>query len=231
MEAALLIVAGGRGERMKADLPKQFMLLGDKPVLMHTLERVHDYLPAAPLILVLHADAVDTWQDLCQRHHFNIPHHITSGGRTRYHSVKKGLSYLKQHFPLKENTLIGIHDGVRPLIDRVTINQVFQMAAQHQVAVPVVESRDSLRMQTADGKNSSLPRQEVFAVQTPQVFRAEILLEAYDQPYQETFTDDASVIENSGYDVHLCAGHIQNIKITYPMDILLAEMLLQQTPS
>lgn len=231
MEAALLIVAGGRGERMKADLPKQFIRLCGKPLLMHTLERLHNYMPSAPIILVLHPEDISPWNLLCETHSCRIPHRITAGGSSRYHSVKNGLSFIQDNLDIQADTLIGIHDGARPLIDVETVNLVFEMAGRHGAAVPVVESRDSLRIQTDEGSNKALPRSRVVALQTPQVFRADLLLKAYKHPYQEIFTDDASVLENSGYDIHLCAGHIQNIKITYPMDILLAEILLQQKPS
>lgn len=230
MDAALLIVAAGRGNRMQTDSPKQFLPLLGKPVLMHTLTRMHQVMPGAPLILILHPDDRGYWESLCKKHQFQIPHQVTCGGRERYHSVQLGLTYLQENYKLSAGTLIGIHDGVRPLIDAETIQGVFNAARISGAAVPAIESRDSLRIRDKDGKTRSLPRKDVFSVQTPQVFRADLLLPAYQSPYQAEFTDDAAVIQNSGYDIALVAGHIQNIKITYPMDILLAEILLRAKP-
>ena len=227
METAYIIVAGGRGARMQAETPKQFLLLANRPVLMHTLEHLHTGMPEAPLVLVLPEEELVQWKALCAKYAFLLPHSICIGGANRFESVKQGLMYLESNFSLRAETRIGIHDGVRPLIDKHTINRAFQLAEEKGSAVPVVESRDSLRLETPEGKQV-LDRKQVFAVQTPQVFLASHLLKAYEKDYQEAFTDDATVIENSGYPLHFFAGDPQNIKLTYPIDLLLAELLLKQ---
>lgn len=211
---------------MQTEIPKQFLLLAGRPVLMHTLERLHTNMPEAPLVLVLPTQKIPAWKELCTQYDFQIPHVFCAGGKHRFDSVKMGLAYLQSNFPLHEDTLIGIHDGARPLLDPQTLKRAFETARQHHTAVPVVESRDSLRIETPDG-NQTLDRKKVFAVQTPQVFKAAYLLKAYQQTYQTSFTDDAAVVENSGYPIHLCTGNTQNLKLTYPIDLALAELILR----
>lgn len=231
MKKQVLIVAGGKGLRMGGDLPKQFIPLKGKPILMHTLEAFHRWDESAELVLVLPEDHQPYWQMLCREIGCHVPHRIATGGETRFHSVRNGLELIR-----KENNsssgqalpgLIAVHDGVRPFVSAQVIDACFAAAAQCGSAIPVVPMIDSLRKQDADG-NHPVDRAHYFAVQTPQVFRAELLQKAYSQTYSPLFTDDASVVEAMGEKVQMVAGSRENIKITTPMDILLGDAFLSQ---
>lgn len=214
-----LIVAGGKGERMNAHIPKQFLEIQGKPVLMHTLEAFHRFDTAIRIILVLPANQFVTWERLCKKHAFGVPHEIAAGGATRFDSVKNGLQ------AVQPPALIAVHDGVRPLVSADTIDRCYAAAAMHGAAIPVMEPVDSIRQLTADG-SQSVDRSAFRLVQTPQVFDAALLKKAYEQEYSPLFTDDASVAENTGIKINLVEGNRENIKITTAQDLALAEILL-----
>lgn len=211
-----IIVAGGSGSRMQHDLPKQFIQVAGKPILMHTIEQFYNYNPTIRLIVVLPKEQLDTWRDLCKKHEFRVFHMTVPGGATRFGSVKNGLS------AVMGDGLVAVHDGVRPFVETATIKRAFEVAANDGSAVVAVSPKDSIRELTADG-SIAVPRTNYKLVQTPQVFSAAILHKAYEQPEQEYFTDDASVVESIGEKITLVEGSYRNIKITTPEDLILAE--------
>lgn len=218
----ILIVAGGRGTRMGGPQPKQFLELAGRPVLMHTLEAFDRWDASARLIVVLPEDQIDTWKRLCEAHVFGRIHRVVAGGETRFHSVRNGLG------AVASNGLIAVHDGVRPLVAPSVIAACFAAAADGGAAVPVVPVVESVREVDADGDSRPVDRTRLRVVQTPQVFRADVLRAAYCLPYDPRFTDDASVVEASGVAVRLVPGNRENIKLTTPMDLLLAEQLMRR---
>ncbi|MBP7611624.1 MAG: 2-C-methyl-D-erythritol 4-phosphate cytidylyltransferase [Paludibacter sp.] len=222
MNKIAIIVAGGKGERMNADVPKQFLEINGKPILMHTLEAFMNFDASLQLILVLPAAQIDFWETLCEAHDFSIPHQIVAGGQTRFHSVKNGLNAIK--IP----SLVAIHDGVRPLVSKDTIARCFDAAATFGAAIPTMDSIESIRFVDANG-SKSVDRTAYKMVQTPQVFDAELLKKAYEQEFSVLFTDDASVVEAMGVTVHLVEGNRENIKITTEFDLIVAERLLELT--
>lgn len=211
-----LIVAGGNGTRMQSNIPKQFLLLHGKPILMHTLEAFHRFDTQLTLILVLPAAQINYWKNICRQSHFDLPHSIVAGGETRFQSVKNGLERIP------ENALVAIHDGVRPFVNINTIARTFDAAVQYGAAVPVVDVVDSIRQIDETG-NHAVNRQYYKLVQTPQTFRSNVIKSAYRQPYSPAFTDDASVVEATGQIIHLVEGNRENIKITIPQDLSWAE--------
>ena len=218
----ILIVAGGRGTRMGGPQPKQFLELAGRPVLMHTLEAFDRWDASARLIVVLPEDQIETWKRLCEAHVFGRIHRVVAGGETRFHSVRNGLG------AVASNGLIAVHDGVRPLVAPSVIAACFAAAADGGAAVPVVPVVESVREVDADGGSRPVDRTRLRVVQTPQVFRADVLRAAYRLPYDPRFTDDASVVEASGVAVRLVPGNRENIKLTTPMDLLLAEQLMRR---
>ncbi|HEY5507321.1 MAG TPA: 2-C-methyl-D-erythritol 4-phosphate cytidylyltransferase [Paludibacter sp.] len=222
MNKTAIIVAGGKGERMNADVPKQFLEIQGKPILMHTLEAFINFDASLQLILVLPAAQVDFWQTLCEAHDFNIPHQIVAGGQTRFQSVKNGLD------AVKVPAIVAIHDGVRPLVSKDTISRCFDAAAKFGAAIPTMDSIESIRFVDANG-SKSVDRTAYKMVQTPQVFDAELLKKAYEQEFSALFTDDASVVEAMGVTVQLVEGNRENIKITTEFDLIVAERLLELT--
>ena len=216
----VIIVAGGKGERMKAVVPKQFLEIKGRPILMYTLEVFHNFDPEIQIVLVLPADQIDVWKSLCKKHAFTLTHTIECGGSTRFHSVKNGLTAVS--IP----SLVAVHDGVRPLVSVETINACFDAASEYGTAVPVIDAIDSIRKITENG-SVSVNRSEYKFVQTPQVFDGELLIKAYRQEFSENFTDDASVVEAMGAKMHLVTGNRENIKITTEMDLILANQLMK----
>lgn len=216
-----IIVAGGKGMRMGKDLPKQFLPIDGTPILMHTLQAFYDYDPSMTLIVVLPSDQQAYWSNLCGDYHFTIPHVVVKGGETRFHSVKNGLSCIKGE------GLVAVHDGVRPFVHCDTIDRCFAAAQESGAAVPVVEVVDSLR-KVEDEESNAVSRREYRIVQTPQVFDISLLKEAYKQPYTIDFTDDASVVEAYGRKISLVEGNRENIKITSPFDLVIAEAFLNK---
>ncbi|OOQ56850.1 2-C-methyl-D-erythritol 4-phosphate cytidylyltransferase [Mucilaginibacter pedocola] len=220
-----IIVAGGTGSRMQSALPKQFLELNGKPVLMHTLEAFAASTSAPTLILVLHADFHGLWKELCAVHNFSVKHLLLAGGETRFHSVKNAIDYITD-----TDVLIAVHDAVRPLISPVVIDEAYSTAQAQGSAVVAVKSRDSVR-QTTGTTSQALNRDSIYLVQTPQTFQSGLLKQAYKQPYTSNFTDDASVVEQLGHDIQLVEGNHTNIKITFPEDIAIAEAILNKKPS
>lgn len=207
---------------MRSATPKQFMLLGHKPILMHTLERFHSFDPAIDLIVVLPSEYHTLWKSLCNEHSFIISHQVVAGGRERFHSVRAGL------IQVIEEGMVAIHDGVRPLVSHDTIRRCFDEAEAYGNAVPYVMPADSVRIAYSDG-NRVLPRDEVRLIQTPQVFHSGVIIKAYDCEYDPAFTDDAAVAERSGVMIHLVPGNRENIKITTPEDLAVAETFITLT--
>ena len=219
MKAYAVIVAGGKGLRMGGDVPKQFLPIGGKPVLMHTIEAFRRALDDVEIVLVLPAEQHDYWQKLCKDYKFHSPELIAKGGETRFHSVKNGLSLL----PNDIEAVVGVHEGVRPLVSKETIRRCFAAAAEGKAVVPVVAVVETVRQILPDGKSVTRPRDEYRLVQTPQTFPLALLKEAYQQPFSDAFTDDASVVEALGKDIVMIEGNRENIKITTPSDLRIAE--------
>lgn len=214
----VIIVAGGKGLRMGGEIPKQFLPVGGLPVLMRTMKRFHEYSPNLQIILVLPKAQQDYWRNLCKSHQFNIPYLLADGGKTRFHSVQNGLALI----PDEEQGLVGVHDGVRPFVSVEVISRCYDLARQQQAVIPVVPVIETLR-HVGEGVK---PRDDYRLVQTPQVFDIQLLKAANRQPYQASFTDDASVVEAFGAKVTLVEGNRENIKITTPFDLRIAECLI-----
>lgn len=218
----IIIVAGGKGLRMGGDIPKQFLPIKGKPVLMRTIERFHECSPQLRVILVLPREQQDYWHTLCRDHSFGIDHTVVDGGDTRFGSCRNGLAAI----PDDEEGVVGIHDGVRPFVSADTVERCFARARQCGAAIPVLPVTDSLRRVSGDGKSSyGVNRSEYRAVQTPQAFSIQVLKKAYRQPCQDSFTDDASVVEAMGVKVDMVEGNRENIKLTTPFDLKIAETL------
>ena len=220
MKKFIIIVAGGSGSRMGSEIPKQFLELAGKPVLMHTLQVFSDFDPDSQLILVLPSAQQEFWKELCQKHSFSLSHRVVLGGQTRFHSVKNGLA------TIDDAGIVFIHDGVRPLVSRETLAKCFEMAQKSGNAIPVLPVNESLRKTEGD-KTISVDRSLYFSVQTPQTFRSEQIQEAFGQDYDPAFTDDASVAEKAGFPITLVEGNRENIKITTPTDLIVAEAFLR----
>lgn len=213
---AVIIVAGGKGLRMGGDIPKQFLPVGGKPILMRTIDRFLQYDEKMQVVLVLPESQQDYWRTLCDEYHFSQPYTLANGGETRFHSVKNGLAKVAP-----DAQLIGVHDGVRPFVSLDTIRATYDEASRSEAVVPVIEVVETVR-HLVDGKSITVPRSDYRLVQTPQVFSASLLRQAYEQPYTEFFTDDASVVERLGHPVTLVPGNRENIKITTPFDLTIA---------
>jgi len=222
MERYVILVAGGRGLRMGGDIPKQFLPIGGKPVLMRTIDVFRQVYPDINIILVLPASQQEYWQQLCCEYAFNVPVQIANGGETRFHSVSNGLNLI----PDDADGIVGVHDGVRPFVSVETIRRCYEEAIEFGVVVPVISVVETVRQVRKDGVSVTVPRDEYKLVQTPQAFSISLLKEAYRQPYVPSFTDDASVVEALGKQVHLVDGNRENIKITTPADIRFVNGLL-----
>jgi 2-C-methyl-D-erythritol 4-phosphate cytidylyltransferase len=220
----VIIVAGGSGSRMNSALPKQFLLLNGKPVIMHTIEAFYNSATSPQIIVILSDRFHGYWKDICKEHNFQILHRVLGGGDTRFHSVKNGLDAIED----RGDFLVAVHDAVRPLTSIPIIDLAYASAVTNGNAVVAIQSRDSVR-QLRDGVSSPLSRDEIYLVQTPQIFQSTQIKKAYLQPYDERFTDDASVVEKAGFKIHLVEGSHQNIKITFPEDIEIAATLLNKT--
>jgi 2-C-methyl-D-erythritol 4-phosphate cytidylyltransferase len=219
MKLYVVIVAGGSGKRMGSELPKQYLELAGKPVLMRTLERFKAFDESIELITVLPENQLRFWAELQKKYSFDIPHTIVKGGKARFYSVRNGLTFVDVP------GLVAIHDGVRPFVSIDTIKRCFQMAEKLGNAIPVISPNESMRLVTETG---SMPvnRFKVKIVQTPQVFNAEIIKKAYRQDYLPEFTDDATVLEKTGVKINLIEGNRENIKITTPEDLVISSALL-----
>ncbi|WP_207425515.1 2-C-methyl-D-erythritol 4-phosphate cytidylyltransferase [Pedobacter sp. SYSU D00535] len=220
MKTYAIIVAGGSGSRMGTELPKQFLEVNSKPVLMHTLLAFHRSSVKPEILLVLNKHYHNFWKELCALHQFDVPHILVEGGEERFHSVKNALNLVHQP------SLVAIHDAVRPVISNELITRCFNEAEENLAVIPAVSSRDSLRQKQGNG-TVALNRSEVLIVQTPQVFHSDILNKAYLQPYSDNFTDDASVVERNGNEIVITEGDSKNIKITYPEDLEIVALFLK----
>ena len=217
-----IIVAGGSGKRFGSEMPKQFLPLDGKPVLMRTIEKFDQ--AGATIVVVLPVEHQEMWMSMCKDGNFAVSHTIADGGKTRFESVKNGIAAIEN---LADGNLVAVHDGVRPLASVELINRCYDTAQETGSAIPVVNPSDSIRQVMDDGTSQQLLRSSLRAVQTPQTFKAELLRGAYDVEESPLFTDDASVVESAGHQVSLVEGEIANIKITTPIDMVIATELLK----
>lgn len=228
IENSVIIVAGGRGTRFGGPLPKQFLELAGRPVLMRTIEAFASAgISGLEIVVVLPPDQHGLWRDLCRKHGFEVPHVVASGGASRFESVRNGLRVAQA----PGEGVIAVHDGVRPLASQAMIGRVMHVAQHSGAAIPVVPVTDSVRRLGPDGASHSVPRSQLRAVQTPQAFNAALLRQAYRVEPSDAFTDDASVVEAAGHTVTLVEGEPSNIKITHPADIAVAEILMSNARS
>ena len=217
----VIIVAGGKGLRMGSDIPKQFLPIGGKPVLMRTIERFREYSPTLQIILVLPKAQQDYWQQLCKEYDFKVEYLLADGGETRFHSVQHGLALI----PDDAEGVVGVHDGVRPFPSIEVIRNCYETARKAKAVIPVIPVVETVR-HLKDETSETVPRGDYRLVQTPQTFNIQLLKSANRQPYNDNFTDDASVVEAYGFDITLVGGNRENIKITTPYDLKIAEVLI-----
>jgi 2-C-methyl-D-erythritol 4-phosphate cytidylyltransferase len=217
----VIIVAGGKGLRMGSDIPKQFLPIGGKPVLMRTIERFREYSADLQIILVLPEAQQEYWLELCKKYDFKVEYQLANGGQTRFHSVQNGLTLV----PDDAEGVVGVHDGVRPFPSIDVIHRCYETARTAKAVIPVIPVVETVRH--LEGKGSvTVPRGDYRLVQTPQTFDIQLLKAANRQPYNEGFTDDASVVESYGHNITLVEGNRENIKITTPYDLKIAEILI-----
>ncbi len=219
MKRYSIIVAGGNGQRMNTELPKQFLLLNFKPVIMHSIKKFFDC--DAEIIVVLPQQHLNFWEELKLKYNFKIPHKVIAGGTTRCESVFNGLQLVEDY-----NSIVAVHDAVRPLISETIIIKLFAVAEEKGNAIPAIEMRDSIR-KISGSQNKQVNRDDFCIVQTPQVFKTEILKGAFEKTGNRNFTDEASLVESSGVKINIEKGEQRNIKITFPEDLILAEALLR----
>ena len=217
----VIIVAGGKGLRMGSDIPKQFLPIGGKPVLMRTLERFREYSPTLQIILVLPKAQQEYWKELCEKHNFTVAYQLADGGETRFHSVQHGLALI----PDDAEGVVGVHDGVRPFPSIDVISDCYETARTAKAVIPVIPVVETVRHLKGE-VSETVPRNDYRLVQTPQTFDIQLLKAANRQSYNDGFTDDASVVEAYGFDVTLVEGNRENIKITTPYDLKIAEVLI-----
>ena len=229
-----IIVAGGKGLRMGSDIPKQFLPIGGKPVLMRTLERFRAYSKALQIILVLPEAQQDYWRKLCQQYDFQVDYQIANGGQTRFHSVQNGLALI----PDDAEGVVGVHDGVRPFPSIEVIARCYETARTAKAVIPVIPIVETVRQILPSNQSNpntpssiTVPRDQYRLVQTPQTFDIQLLKAANRQPYNDGFTDDASVVESYGHQITLVEGNRENIKITTPYDITVAEAIINSQSS
>ena len=218
----VIIVAGGKGLRMGSDIPKQFLPIGGKPVLMRTLERFRAYSEDLRIILVLPEAQQDYWHQLCEEYHFDVTYQIANGGQTRFHSVQNGLALI----PDDAEGVVGVHDGVRPFPSIDVIRNCYETARTQKAVIPVIPVVETIRQIFSKNSSRTVARDHYRLVQTPQTFDIQLLKAANRQPYNDGFTDDASVVESYGHEITLVEGNRENIKITTPYDITVAEAII-----
>lgn len=219
-EHAVVIVAGGKGLRVGADTPKQFLPLAKKPMLMRTIQKFYDFDNAIQIVVVLHSDYFTLWAELCKEYNFDIACELVVGGDTRFHSVKRGLA------AVSNDKVVAIHDAARPFVSKELIAKCYDKAKQDQSGViPVVDEKNSLR-EVKGISHQPLDRSKVKIVQTPQVFPAHLIKKSYDVEFNSYFTDDATVAENSAVKVKLIEGEDANIKVTTMTDVNYASYIL-----
>ena len=221
MKRYVIIVAAGRGSRMQSPTPKQFLKLNGKPLLLHSIAAFVDFDPTVTIILVLPADQFKLWENIVFEFQLATPVQITAGGETRFESVKNGLTLIPD-----EDAIVAIHDAVRPLVSKKTISSSFKAAERYGNAVPAIQLSDSIR-QIESTRSVAVDRSRYCLIQTPQSFSVPLLKRAYQQEYKYTFTDDASVVESLGEQIHLVDGNEDNFKLTTPTDLAVAEALLK----
>ena len=217
----VIIVAGGKGLRMGSDIPKQFLPIGGRPVLMRTLERFRAYDADIQIILVLPEAQQAYWRELCEQYDFKVPYQLANGGPTRFHSVQNGLALV----PDDAEGVVGVHDGVRPFPGIEVIRNCYQTAREKKAVIPVIPVVETVRHLEDEG-SVTVPRGDYRLVQTPQTFDIQLLKAANRQPFNDGFTDDASVVESYGHPITLVEGNRENIKITTPYDLKIAEVLI-----
>jgi len=216
---SVIITAGGLGKRMNSSLPKQFILVNERPILMRTIEQFYHFDPNIQVILTLPEEWKGYWEALLMENDFSIPHRVVSGGKERYHSIKNALEYCLGDF-------VAVHDGVRPLVAYETLKSCFEKVQNSVAVIPVLSISQSVRMR--DGNTTkAVNRDDYMLVQTPQCFSKPVLLEAYEQPYHEGVTDDATLVEAAGYTITTVEGNPENIKITNQSDLKYAEGFLK----
>ncbi|MBB6461347.1 2-C-methyl-D-erythritol 4-phosphate cytidylyltransferase [Flammeovirga kamogawensis] len=220
MKKYSIIVAGGKGTRMQSSTPKQFLIVNGLPILMHTINKFFNAESDNHIILALPKDQIGTWKALIKEYNFSTPHQVITGGDTRFQSVDNAIQYIPN-----QECLIAIHDGVRPLVATSVIQRSFKEALEHGSAIPTVAVKESIREVTPMG-NKAMNRDEFVLVQTPQTFRSDVLFPAFENAYNSSFTDDASVAEFAGFKMHLFEGNNENIKITTPEDLKIGATLL-----
>jgi len=218
-----ILVAGGIGNRMQTTVAKQFLLLNGRPVIMHTIEAFYKCGLNPKILIVLNQHQHFYWAELCNIHHFKIPHQVIKGGEHRFNSVKNGLDAIPG-----EEGIVAIHDAVRPLISPELIGRCYHEAEKRGNCVVAVKPTDSIRKLTGDKESIAMNRDDFVLVQTPQVFRISQLKKCYEIPYSAAFTDDASVAEHCGIQINLIEGHRENLKITYPEDLEIAAIRLKR---
>ncbi len=214
----VIITAGGIGKRMESSLPKQFIPIKDKPILMHTIEKFYHCDPKIQIIITLPIEWKDYWEKLVLETNFKIPHRVINGGKERYHSIKNALKYCLGDF-------ISIHDGVRPLVSHSTLKNCASQIRHHDAIIPVIPLIDSLRKKK-ENSTKAVDRSDFLLVQTPQCFKAEVIKKAYNQPYHTKITDDASLVEEAGFNITTVEGNPENIKITNQSDLKYASLFL-----
>lgn len=222
MNRYVIIAAGGSGKRAGADVPKQFLPLAGKPMLMRTIEAFANQKPEIKIIVALPENHIQYWLDLCEKFAYPIAHSMVVGGNFRGESVSNALDGI-----IETEALVAVHDGARPFVDIKTIERGFELALVHGAAVPVLKITDSLRI-LGNGYSHPVERNNFRSVQTPQCFKLSVLLEAYKQENLEDFTDDASLVGNIGHKIQLFEGNPENIKITTPFDLLVAEAVVNK---
>lgn len=219
MTTTFIVTAGGIGKRMGNEIPKQFIEINGRPILMHTLEKLHSFNAKAQFILTLPGDWFDYWNDLRKRHDFNIHVEVVEGGKERFHSIKNALRFAS-------GDIIAIHDGVRPLVSTETLERLLNRVSKFNAVIPVIGIKESVRV-LRESQSEIMNRDSIKIVQTPQVFTKELIHQAYQIDFSDDFTDDASVVERFGFTIDLVQGNEENIKITTPLDLKLAEYFLQ----
>jgi len=224
MKKYVIITASGKGLRMNSDIPKQFIEIAGKPIIMHTIEKFYNYNKQINIIVTLNSQMLDYWNELIKKYKFKISHKIVIGGKTRFHSIKNAIT------KIEENSITAVHDAVRPLVSLNTIVRCFKKAEECGNAVPFININESIR-EINGTLNKIAIRDNFVLIQTPQVFMSDILIKAYKQEFSENFTDDASVAENIGQNINLIEGNYENIKITKPLDLKIAEMQMYKYTS
>ena len=222
MKKTVIITAGGSGKRMGNDIPKQFLLLNNKPILQYSIEAFYNYDPTIQIILTLPKEWIPFWKDLCLKNQFLLNYEIVEGGKERYYSIKNALK-------ISKGELIAIHDGVRPLVSLKIIENTFQQAFELGSSIPVIQLTDSIRKLNSTStrnKSKSVLRKDFVLVQTPQTFKSTIIKHAYNQVFHEGITDDASLVEQLGQEIFMTEGEVNNLKITTPLDLKIASFFL-----